>query len=80
MAHAQVCDGFAADFAPYRQGKGSVQFPLAEPLPVDLIARVIEHRVGHGFRNGTSSEEVDLRGLVGPEAPAKIFGCGHRAS
>lgn len=36
---------FAAEFARYVQGKGSVQFPLAEPLPVDLIRRVIVHRV-----------------------------------
>lgn len=44
-ATPQGHEDFAADFAPYRQGKGSVQFPLAEPLPVELIARVIKHRV-----------------------------------
>lgn len=44
-ATPQGHEAFAADFAPYRQGKGSVQFPLAQPLPVDLIARVIDHRV-----------------------------------
>jgi uncharacterized protein YdhG (YjbR/CyaY superfamily) len=29
----------------YKQGKGSVQFPLAEPVPVDLIARIVAFRV-----------------------------------
>ncbi len=38
-------EAFADEFARYKQGKGSVQFPLAEPLPIDLITRVIEQRV-----------------------------------
>ena len=35
---------FADDFANYKQGKGSVQFPLDQPLPVDLIRRVVQYR------------------------------------
>ena len=35
---------FAEDFAKYKQGKGSVQFPLDEPLPIDLIKRVVTYR------------------------------------
>lgn len=35
---------FAAEFAPYKQGKGSVQLPLDQPLPLELIKRVIEYR------------------------------------
>lgn len=38
-------EAFAADFAKYEQGKGSVRFPHSEPLPLELIARVIAHRV-----------------------------------
>jgi uncharacterized protein YdhG (YjbR/CyaY superfamily) len=29
----------------YKQGKGSVQFPLAQPLPIDLIAEIVQFRV-----------------------------------
>lgn len=29
----------------YKQGKGSVQFPLKQPLPVDLIAEMVKFRV-----------------------------------
>lgn len=36
---------FAADFAPYPQGKGSVQFPHDRPLPLDLISRVVRYRM-----------------------------------
>jgi uncharacterized protein YdhG (YjbR/CyaY superfamily) len=37
---------FKEELAPYKQGKGSVQFPLDEPLPLDLIRRIVEFRVG----------------------------------
>ncbi len=37
-------EAFADDFAKYKQGKGSVQFPLTEPLPIDLIRRVVSYR------------------------------------
>lgn len=37
-------EAFAADFARYKQGKGSVQFPNTEPLPTDLVRRVVEFR------------------------------------
>lgn len=37
-------EAFADDFAKYKQGKGSVQFPITEPLPIDLIKRVVQYR------------------------------------
>ena len=39
-------DAFAEELKPYKSGKGSVQFPLGEPLPTDLIRRIVEFRVG----------------------------------
>lgn len=36
---------FAAELSRYKQGKGSVQFPLKEPLPYELIARIIKFRM-----------------------------------
>lgn len=37
-------EAFKEDFATYKQGKGSVQFPNDQPLPVDLTRRVILYR------------------------------------
>lgn len=37
-------EAFAKEFAEYKQGKGSVQFPLDKPLPVELVKRVVEYR------------------------------------
>ncbi len=42
---------FEADLAKYKQGKGSVQFPLSEPLPVELIERMVKFRVKENNEN-----------------------------
>jgi len=36
---------FASELVKFKQGKGSVQFPLHKPIPLDLIARIVEFRV-----------------------------------
>lgn len=36
---------FAEELAKYKQGKGSVQFPIDKPMPLDLIERIVRFRV-----------------------------------
>tara|TARA_R110002051_G_scaffold56046_9_gene104027 strand:- start:23557 stop:23913 length:357 start_codon:yes stop_codon:yes gene_type:complete len=36
---------FSKELSIYKQGKGSVQFPLNQPLPVNLITKIIIFRV-----------------------------------
>ena len=36
---------FIKELSGYKQGKGSVQFPINEPIPYDLIGRIVEFRV-----------------------------------
>ncbi len=36
---------FREELAGYRSAKGSVQFPLDEPLPLDLVAEIVKFRV-----------------------------------
>ena len=38
-------EAFAKELDTYKQGKGSVQFPLDKPMPLDLIARLVKFRV-----------------------------------
>ena len=38
-------EAFREELKPYKSGKGSVQFPLGQPLPTDLIRRIVEFRV-----------------------------------
>lgn len=35
---------FAKDLSTYKTGKGSIQFPLGQPLPVSLIRKMTEYR------------------------------------
>ncbi len=36
---------FQKELAPYKQGKGSVQFPLDKPIPYNLIRKIVTFRV-----------------------------------
>lgn len=38
-------EAFQKELSSYKQGKGSVQFPLEEPLPLDLVRRIVEFRI-----------------------------------
>ena len=38
-------EAFKEELKPYKSGKGSMQFPLGQPLPTDLIRRIVEFRV-----------------------------------
>jgi uncharacterized protein YdhG (YjbR/CyaY superfamily) len=36
---------FKKELSPYQGAKGSVQFPIDQPLPLALIGRIVEYRV-----------------------------------
>ncbi len=38
-------EAFKEELSPYKNAKGSVQFPLNQPLPFNLIKRIVEYRV-----------------------------------
>ncbi len=38
-------EAFKAELSIYKTGKGSVQFPVNKPMPLDLIARIVQFRV-----------------------------------
>jgi uncharacterized protein YdhG (YjbR/CyaY superfamily) len=40
---------FEQDLKPYKWAKGSVQFPLDQPIPYDLIAKITKFRVGQNM-------------------------------
>ena len=43
-------EAFKEELKPYRSGKGSVQFPSGQPMPTDLIRRIVEFRVEENTR------------------------------
>jgi uncharacterized protein YdhG (YjbR/CyaY superfamily) len=38
-------EAFKDELSVYKQGKGSVQFPIDQPIPYDLIRRIVNFRV-----------------------------------
>jgi uncharacterized protein YdhG (YjbR/CyaY superfamily) len=43
---------FANELSKYKQGKGSVQFPLDQPMPCELIAQIVAFRVAENLQKG----------------------------
>ena len=43
-ATGRVVAHFGDEFAPDRLGKGTIQFPLNHPMPIERIRRIIEFR------------------------------------
>ena len=41
---------FKEELSIYKQGKGSVQFPLSQSLPLDLILRIVAFRVKENLK------------------------------
>jgi len=42
---------FKEELSKYKGGKGSVQFPLDQPIPFDLIRRIVRFRMAENMRN-----------------------------
>ncbi len=42
---ASGTEAFKEEFMPYKSGKGSVQFPMGEPLPIELVKRVVKFKI-----------------------------------
>jgi uncharacterized protein YdhG (YjbR/CyaY superfamily) len=43
-----LASAFPKELEPYWKGKGTLQFPLAKPLPIKLIRRLVAFRVKEG--------------------------------
>jgi uncharacterized protein YdhG (YjbR/CyaY superfamily) len=48
---ANAIEEFKSELSPYKWTKGTIQFPLDQPLPVELITRIIEFRVSSRLKN-----------------------------
>ena len=44
-------EAFQQELSAYKSSKGAVQFPLDQPLPLELIARIVQFRVGENLKN-----------------------------
>jgi uncharacterized protein YdhG (YjbR/CyaY superfamily) len=45
-------EAFKPELSAYKNAKGSVQFPIDKPLPLELIKRMVKFRVGENTASG----------------------------
>ena len=56
---------FKKELAAYKGGKGTIQFPIGEPIPLDLVVRIIK------FRMKENKEKAGARKPVAPKPGGK---------
>ena len=47
-------EAFKKELSPYKQGKGSVQFPLDKPVPYELVKKIVTFRVAETMKERKS--------------------------
>lgn len=50
---------FLSELSKYKMGKGSIQFPLNEPLPSELIARMVKFKVEENTQKLESKKKTE---------------------
>jgi uncharacterized protein YdhG (YjbR/CyaY superfamily) len=48
---------FKDELSGYETSKGSVKFPIGEPLPLDLISRIVRYRVAQNTENAAARKQ-----------------------
>jgi uncharacterized protein YdhG (YjbR/CyaY superfamily) len=46
---------FEKELSTYKRGKGSIQFPLGEPMPLKLISKIVKFRVKENLAKSKKS-------------------------
>jgi uncharacterized protein YdhG (YjbR/CyaY superfamily) len=49
-------EAFKKELAKYNQGKGSVQFPVTEKLPLQLVERIVKFRVAENEKKAVAKK------------------------
>lgn len=53
-------EAFQKELSAYKQGKGSIQFPLDKPVPLALIKKIVKFRVKENLEKVTSRASVTV--------------------
>jgi len=49
-------EAFQKELSVYKSGKGSIQFPIDQPMPLDLITRIVGYRVQENLEKATKKK------------------------
>ena len=58
-------EAFKEELSGYKGAKGSVQFPIDEPLPLPLIRRIVEYRVKENLERKQKKKSSSRKGPKG---------------
>ncbi|HSL30775.1 MAG TPA: DUF1801 domain-containing protein [Anaerolineales bacterium] len=58
-------EAFEEELSRYKRAKGSVQFPIDEPLPLPLIRRIVEYRVKENLERKPKKNSSSRKGQKG---------------
>lgn len=50
-------EAFKKELSKYKTGKGSVQFPIDQPMPIDLITQIVKFRVAQNEEKGKAKKK-----------------------
>ena len=50
-------EAFRKELSVYKSGKGSIQFPLDRPVPLDLIQRIVKYRLNENLEKSKSKKK-----------------------
>jgi uncharacterized protein YdhG (YjbR/CyaY superfamily) len=53
---------FEKELSPYKSGKGSVQFPLDQPVPLKLVTKIVKFRVAQHLDKVKAKEAMRAAG------------------
>lgn len=70
---------FKKEAAAYKSAKGTVQFPLDKPLPVDLVARIVAFRVQENGLKAKAKAKAKVNAGVKAKTGAKPKNTGKTA-
>ena len=50
-------EAFKKELSVYKGAKGSVQFPLDQPMPLELITKIVKFRVSENMKKGKTKKK-----------------------
>lgn len=50
-------EAFKEELSAYKGGKGTVQFPIDKPLPLDLISKIVRYRVAENLEKAAAKSK-----------------------
>ncbi|HET7169640.1 MAG TPA: DUF1801 domain-containing protein [Candidatus Limnocylindrales bacterium] len=63
-ASGAVVDALGDEIAPYLAGRGTIRFPADQPLPLDLVARIVEIRLAENAASERKAPPARSGGAV----------------